>query len=100
MAGPHHRGPDYERRAAAVRARANANPRTRCWRCGKTLAEHEPHRNGKRPRWEAGHTTDGKVGGELKPEASTCNKRAGIALTNARRRGQSTQPLTTSRRWL
>lgn len=73
---PHHHG-SYQRRALAVRRAAYANPLTRCWRCGLTLAEHQPHRNGKRARWTAGHVIDGQVGGPLAPEASTCNYTAG-----------------------
>jgi hypothetical protein len=91
MAGPHHRGADYERRAADVRARANANPATTCWRCGKTKAQHgQP--------WEAGHITDGKIGGELRAECRRCNRKAGgrrsVELRKKRR-----QPTNTTRRW-
>jgi hypothetical protein len=85
MAKPHHSG-SYARRAAAVRAFANANPDTKCWRCGKTLEQHLPHRNGRRPTWQAGHVIDGQVNGLLMPEASTCNKSAGARYGNRNRR--------------
>jgi hypothetical protein len=85
MAKPHHSG-SYSRRAAAVRAYANANPDTRCWRCGRTLQQHPPHRNGRPPTWHAGHVIDGQIGGLLKPEASTCNKSAGASYGNRTRR--------------
>ena len=50
----HHRG-DYARRAKAVRDAANADPTTRCWRCGRTQAEHgQP--------WQAGHLNDARLG--------------------------------------
>ena len=98
MAGAHHRGP-YKRRARAVRAAAysadalaemGVGAPTRCWRCGRTLAEHPPHRNGRRPSWTAGHTIDGDPNCLLLPEASTCNYAAG-----AKRKNQ----LTTGRRF-
>ena len=37
----HHQG-TYQVRAQRVRLAAAANPWTRCWRSGRTLAEHEP----------------------------------------------------------
>jgi hypothetical protein len=72
----------YKARAAYVRARANANPDTRCWRCGRTLDEHEPHASGRRPWWEAGHI-DGHLE-RLAPEASICNHRANAIANNNR----------------
>lgn len=77
----HYRG-SYQRQARAVRAQANADPTTRCGRCGLTLAEH---RDG--ATWDAGHVNDGQIGGPLQPEASTCNRSAGAALGNRRRQG-------------
>jgi hypothetical protein len=84
--GPHHRG-THQVRARRVVAAANANPHTRCWRCGRTLDQHRRHRNGTPARWTAGHINDGQVDGELAPEASTCNMTAGSKLGNARRAG-------------
>ena len=71
---PHHSG-SYHRRAMALRAAANADPGTRCWRCGRTLAEHPPTKTGRAPRWTAGHVEDrnGNLTGELAPEPDVCN---------------------------
>jgi hypothetical protein len=78
---PHHMG-DYKRRARAVRLAAEADPRTRCWQCGLTAAEHgQP--------WTAGHVVDGQVGGELRPECRRCNYGRGAAMGN-RQRGRRT----------
>ncbi len=82
--GPHHSG-TYQRRAANVRAAANLDPDTRCWRCRRTLDQHEPHRNGTPARWTAGHIRDGDPTSPLAPEASTCNYSAGARTGNARR---------------
>jgi len=79
MKSPWHTG-TYQVRAAQVRAAANANPNTKCWRCGKTLAEHKPG-----DKWTAGHLIDGQVDGPLLPEAASCNYAAGARLTNTRR---------------
>lgn len=83
---PHHRG-GYHVNARRVRQMANANPDTRCWRCGLTLAQHPPHKNGTPAKWTAGHVVDGQVGGPLAPEASTCNYSAGATAGNQRRGG-------------
>jgi hypothetical protein len=80
----HHRG-THQLRARAVVTAANANPNTRCGRCGLTLTQHTPHRNGKPATWQAGHVIDGQVNGELRPEASTCNESHGATLGNTRR---------------
>lgn len=80
---PHHAG-SYVRRAKKLRDAANANPGTLCWRCGRTLAAHPPHRDGKPATWTAGHLIDGQMGGPLAPEASTCNYRAGAIMRNTR----------------
>lgn len=84
----HYSGP-YQVRARAVRRAANANPHTRCWRCGRTLAEHPPHRNGQRPRWQAGHVIDSDPTSPLAPEASTCNTSAGATYGNVKREPRS-----------
>lgn len=86
----HHRG-NFDLRSTALRAAAYANPHTRCWRCGLTLTEHPPHRNGKPARWTAGHIVDGQIGGELRPEASTCNYSAGATAGNRKRNPTSEQ---------
>jgi hypothetical protein len=81
MSGAHHRGP-FKRRAERVRTAAysadalasmGVGKPAHCWRCGRTLAEHPPHRNGRPAEWTAGHTTDGDPNCLLLPEASTCN---------------------------
>lgn len=72
----HHRG-SYHRDSIKIRATANANPNTTCWRCGLRLNQHTPHKNGKPAYWTAGHINDGQVNGPLAPEASTCNYTAG-----------------------
>lgn len=87
----HHRG-DYQARAAKVRAWAYANPDTRCGRCGKTLDQHPPG-----DRWEAGHVNDGEVGGPLRPEGRSCNRRAAAQRTNAKR--QARVPRHTVAEW-
>lgn len=73
---------DYQRRAAAVRRAANANPATTCWRCGRTLADHPAGAT-----WDAGHIVDGNKYSALAPEASSCNRSHGAALGNRRRAG-------------
>ena len=80
----------YRRRAAAVRAVANADPSTTCWRCGLTLAEAQ--RSDPGVRWDAGHVNDGEVDGLLLAEHSSCNRAAGAAAGNAKREPRS-------RRW-
>lgn len=100
MAGqPHHRDPRFVKLGRIVRRAAHANPRAICWRCGRTLAQHEPHRNGKAQRWQAGHTIDGALGPAwldverrppvdkafIAPEASRCNTSAGASAGNHRR---------------
>jgi len=86
---PAHRSGDYQRRAAAVRAAAYADPTTRCWRCGKTLDQHKPGTT-----WDAGHVIDGSPLSILAAEASSCNRSAGAAMGNRRRKG-----LTPTRDW-
>ncbi len=94
MAGPHHRTPGYVHLSRRLTAAAAADPTTRCGRCGQTLAEHPPHRNGKPATWHAGHVHDGQIDGPLRPEASTCNIAAGNAAR--RRRAQRWTPPTTT----
>lgn len=90
MKPAHYRG-TYHRQAAALRKAANANPNTRCWRCGRTLAEHPPRRDGTPAKWTAGHVHDGEPGGNLQPEADVCNYAAGANLHR-----RKSEP---SRRW-
>ena len=82
---PWHAG-SYARRAQAVRNAADANPATRCWRCGLTKAEHG------RP-WQAGHHLDGQIDGMLQAECERCNASAGAV------RGNRMRTQGTTRRW-
>lgn len=76
----HYRG-DYHVRARHVRAAAYADPTTRCWRGGHTLAEARALW-GTHVKWTAGHLVDGQEGGPLAPECSHCNYGAGARLRN------------------
>ena len=79
MKPPHYQG-TYHVRARHIREAANNNPLTTCWRCGRTLQQHPPHKNGKPPKWTAGHIIDSDPTSPLAPEASTCNYTAGAHL--------------------
>lgn len=92
MKRPQHRG-TYHVRSRHLVKMAYADPDTKCWRCGKTLPEHEPHKTGAPPKWTAGHLVDGQVGGPLLPEASTCNYSAGGILGN-QKLGNAAPPKT------
>ncbi len=81
----------YDARAKRVRDAANADPTTRCWRCGLTLAEKR--KTDPDVTWHAGHTVDGNSQHPLAPEHSTCNTSAGGRL------GAKTRWLNPSRRW-
>ena len=65
---PHYDG-DYARRAKACRDQANADPTTRCRRCGGYSRQGDA--------WTAGHVVDGETGGALAPEHASCNYAAG-----------------------
>ena len=82
MAGPHHKG-TYLVRARALREAANADPSTRCWRCGGLARPNDP--------WTAGHVVDGDAASQLLPEHASCNYRAG--------RLSQINGFKTSRRW-
>jgi hypothetical protein len=85
MAGEHHRH-GHNRRAKALNTAANADPNTRCWQCGLTLAQ--VRRRKPRAFWTAGHVKDGEVGGLMLHECSACNFSRGAARGNElRRRG-------------
>lgn len=73
-----HYSGDYKRRARLVRQAAQVNPSTRCWRCGRTQAEHKR-------RWQAGHVIDGEVSGLLLAECEQCNTSAGASAGNRKR---------------
>ena len=106
MAKPAHYRGSYHVRSRAVRQAAYANPDTRCWRCGLTLAECRPHRNGKPARWTAGHVLDSNPNSPLLPECSPCNKSAGASYGNrlrgarrARQKAAQATQRSTSARW-
>ena len=86
-----HNGPNYKRLARLIRRHANANPATACWYCGRTLAEHPPHKNGRPAFWTAGHLIPGQPDheltlGSLVAEASVCN------FVHDNNRGQAVEP--------
>jgi hypothetical protein len=76
-----HYAGDYARRAAAIRAAANADPLTRCWRCGRTLAEVRDAKPA--ATWDAGHLIDSDPASPLAAECSPCNRGAGARMGNA-----------------
>jgi len=60
MAGAaHHRDRRFVQRARLVKLAAYANPRAICWRCGRTLAQHDDRPSRK---WSGGHTIDRVLG--------------------------------------
>jgi hypothetical protein len=83
----HHRKPKYVQGSAIVRRRANHDPLTVCWRCGRTRNQHDWDAG----PWQAGHTIDGSEtwaiwtnthtmpppGDWLAPEIRRCNIIAG-----------------------
>ncbi len=73
----HYKG-SYARRAKLVRDRANADPSTRCWRCGELGRPGDP--------WQAGHVRDGEADSPLRPEHMSCNIKAGRRLREPRSR--------------
>jgi hypothetical protein len=80
---PHHKG-TFQTRSLKVRAAANGDPFTRCWRCGQLARLGDP--------WQAGHLVDGAIDSPLAAEHRSCNIKAGNRL-KARRY------LRTSRAW-
>jgi hypothetical protein len=77
-----HYAGSYQKRARLVRDRANADPLTRCWRCGLTLAEARRRWPDKDVIWHAGHVVDGDSTAPLLPEHSNCNIYAGAVAGN------------------
>ena len=79
---PHHADPTFRRASAAIRARANRDPGTTCWRCGLTLAQ----RRATHPRavWHCGHLVTGDIRGGLAAECSVCNCRDGQRVKTER----------------
>lgn len=71
---PHHKG-TYHQQSARVRAAANADPDTQCWKCGRTLAQ--ARRFKPKAHWCAGHVIRGQEGGDLLAECSICSNAEG-----------------------
>ena len=99
MTKPAHYQGSYHVRSRIVRQAAYADLTTRCWRCGRTLDQHPPHKTGKPARWTAGHVIDSDPTSPLLPEASTCNYREGAKLGNRRLRAKQQRQIRTSLRW-
>jgi hypothetical protein len=83
MPKPLYRG-NYPRRSKAVRDAAIRDPRTRCWRCGRTYAEGAQLWGPRGAAWQAGHVVDGHHGSVLRAEHARCNTKAGGQLGRAR----------------
>ena len=90
---PWHSG-DYQARQRALMRTVRST--SRCWRCGRLLHEHRPHKDGRSPFWTAGHIVDSDRSSPLALEASTCNFEAGGKLRHRKQRNGN----PTSRRWL
>jgi len=88
----HYRG-SFGARSRAVRAAANADPSTRCRRCGLTMAEFVARFPDRKAAWQAGHTVDGHQLSALSPEHAWCN-----ASDGARKRNR-VRVLNNSERW-
>lgn len=82
---------DYRQRRALLMA--SITPASKCWRCGRTAAEHPQfHGTGRRASWQAGHMADGNNAGPLSLEWSTCNLAAGGKLGAQRKRAGAIMP--------
>lgn len=75
----------YKVRAKRVRDAAYADPGTRCWSCGLTLAEARAMEPLRGITWDAGHTVDGDNYSPLRAEHSSCNRSRGATAGNQRR---------------
>ncbi|MGD9701576.1 MAG: hypothetical protein AB7Q42_06015 [Acidimicrobiia bacterium] len=94
-----HKHPLYIKRSRELRRLANLNPATRCWRCGRTKAEHGS-------RWTAGHTIHGDSSptGPLAPECWKCMCSSGAKYGNELRgtpskRDRPPVPVDNPSRW-
>lgn len=77
----HHKG-TFHVRSKRIRDAAYADPETRCWRCGFTLAERQAQFPLRDVVWTAGHLNDSEVEGELAAEDSVCNFGQGAKLAH------------------
>ena len=90
MTKPKHRQRTFVLAGKIIRARANNNPHTQCWRCGETLATCGPHHNGTNRNhtpatWDCGHLPDGNLAAECSP----CNRSNGAIEGNRNREPHS-----------
>lgn len=98
MKAPHHRGA-HQRLAATARRSYNADPTTRCARCGLTRTEGIREYGTRGGTWQAGHRVDGQIARSLadyQPEHAHCNQSAGATAGNRRRKLAAYTP---SRQW-
>ncbi len=79
----------YQVRAKKIRDAAYADPSTRCWRCGRTLAEVQAANPDRRIVWHAGHVVTGDRYSPLLAEDSLCNLRDAQLTSMHRRKGSS-----------
>lgn len=94
--GPHHSG-SFNRRSRTINAASTANRATVCWRDGRTLAAHPPHKTGTPAYWTTGHVDNLDLarrngatitmidGRPCAPEVSTCNYSIGASDGNRAR---------------
>jgi hypothetical protein len=86
----HHRG-QHDKLSLICRTAWNANPATRCARCGLTRDEGI-QQWGTNGLWEAGHKVDGHRATSVhdyQPEHRRCNRSHGAAAGNAQREPHS-----------
>jgi len=72
-----HYGGSYQAQAAAIRQAARIFEPV-CPRCGEKITRDQAV--------DAGHVNGGQIGGQLRAEHATCNRRAGAIVANQRRR--------------
>lgn len=87
----HYEG-DYKVRARALRNAAYADPSTRCFRCGLTLAEYKAQHPRRKADWHADHVVPGSRLSALVPSHASCNTQEGA-------RNSHGAGLNPSRRW-
>ncbi len=78
--GAKHNTPAHRQARARIIPPAYADPTTRCWRCGRTLAEVREVKPD--ATWDCGHLP----GGGWAAECSPCNRGAGARERNAKSR--------------
>ena len=83
---PKHADREFRRVSPIIRAAANANPATRCRRCGLTLAERR--RTHPNATWDCGHP-DRDIDTGYAAECSHCNRSHGATVGNRNRNGNA-----------